>query len=973
MFRILEIRQWEGRAWILGALLAVGVWLAVAPAQAEVPLTQHSTWDGPLDYFMTGVALAKDTTGNSSVDTTNQPASFEVTSDDINADASVAANADLEAGFLYWGGKKDQPGGDCSAVPDDQVDLTLPSGTQLTVVADECHCADSGAQSYDTIMCRSEITSEMLADGGQMIGTYTVDDYDGVWNDAATDNASASLVLVFTEPTLQRRRVVLYDGSYTLYNSSQSLNLAGLEVDTTPGGDLTYYVLEGDSADAGTEQVEVTGGAGSLILSDGLNPPDNPFNQTINTTDPPQTDQVGVDIDQFDITPALAPGDTSVDVLYSSGGDKVWLAVNIVGIDQYAPILGQNSSKSWTFDDDDGDGEVNPGETVRYTIELVNDGNEAATVDVVDDIPAEAASWTLINDGGGTDNSTSGQLYIEDVTVSAGSSVQIVFDVVVDVVVDETIMVNTASWTSPVQGGSPGSVVAPDVLIRYDRDADGIYDNDDNCVDIYNPTQTDTDGDGLGDACDNCPGTSNPSQADNDVDGVGDACDNCPSTSNPNQGDGDGDGVGDACDNCPSTSNPNQGDGDGDGVGDACDNCPSTSNPNQSDGDGDGVGDVCDNCPSASNPSQSDGDGDGVGDACDNCPSASNPSQSDGDGDGVGDVCDNCPSAANPNQSDGDGDGVGDACDNCPSTANPSQSDGDGDGVGDACDNCPSASNPSQDDSDGDGLGDACDNCPSASNPSQEDGDADGVGDVCDNCPATSNADQADSDSDGVGDACDNCPRMANPSQSDDDRDGVGDVCDNCPNTPNLDQADSDSDGVGDACDICPQMSDPDQDDSDSDGVGDACDNCPNTPNPNQEDSDGDGVGDECDNCAQTPNPDQTDSDGDGSGDACSDWVVPPVTPDAGEYHPAPLPDAGADARDPGTDAGEDVRRYDPPDVGDFDSGFEDTGGPNSKAYTFGSGCDCRSAPGEAPTGAAAILLALATLFGLAWRGRRLR
>ncbi len=69
----------------------------------------------------------------------------------------------------------------------------------------------------------------------------------------------------------------------------------------------------------------------------------------------------------------------------------------------------------------------------------------------------------------------------------------------------------------------------------------------DNCPDIYNPSQCDFDGDGFGDVCDEC--------IDLDGDGYGDpgymanVCpeDNCPGVYNPDQIDSDGDGIGDAC------------------------------------------------------------------------------------------------------------------------------------------------------------------------------------------------------------------------------------------------------------------------------------------------------------------------------------------------------------------------------------------------------------------------------------------
>jgi len=183
---------------------------------------------------------------------------------------------------------------------------------------------------------------------------------------------------------------------------------------------------------------------------------------------------------------------------------------------------------------------------------------------------------------------------------------------------------------------------------------------------------------------------------------------------------------------------------DGDGVEDNFDNCPWSANANQKDGDGDKIGDACDNCAAAANFNQSDIDGDTKGDACD----------TDRDGDGINDANDNCASVPNPNQSDVDTNGTGDLCDqnylhaDC-SVANPSPAcatDTDHDGVVDSHDNCVSTPNPPQNgvqtDTDGDGLGDACD----------QDIDGDGRANLVDNCPAIANPDQHDGDHDGFGD-----------------------------------------------------------------------------------------------------------------------------------------------------------------------------------------------------------------------------
>lgn len=95
-------------------------------------------------------------------------------------------------------------------------------------------------------------------------------------------------------------------------------------------------------------------------------------------------------------------------------------------------------------------------------------------------------------------------------------------------------------------------------------------------------------------------------EPDRDADGIVDSQDNCVDTANNAQVDGDQDGIGDACDVCPAVADPDQGDGKGDGVGDAC-----------SDADQDGILDRDDNCALAPNPDQVDSDDDGEGDACD--------------------------------------------------------------------------------------------------------------------------------------------------------------------------------------------------------------------------------------------------------------------------------------------------------------------------------------------------------------------
>ncbi len=139
-----------------------------------------------------------------------------------------------------------------------------------------------------------------------------------------------------------------------------------------------------------------------------------------------------------------------------------------------------------------------------------------------------------------------------------------------------------------------------------DKDADGIPDGTDKCIDVPE------DKDGFQDD-DGCP------EADNDNDGLMDQADKCPLEAGPIQNigcpvtDKDGDGINDDKDKCPSEPEDKDGFEDDDG-------CPDLDN------DGDGLPDAQDKCPVEAGPAENlgcpdtDKDGDTIVDRLDACP-----------------------------------------------------------------------------------------------------------------------------------------------------------------------------------------------------------------------------------------------------------------------------------------------------------------------------------------------------------------
>jgi len=455
-------RAWSS-AWRSGLVVVL---LGSGAAHADEPVILRQTWGGHVGFFATGAPLAVDGPDG---DTTNadmlaQPADVAVGPPDVSAMGQV------RAAYLYWGGSIVDS--ECSnpAAIDDTVSFTPPGGPTTDVVGEACFCSDAAAGSYDVQACRADVTALVST----LVGTYSVDGFAADITNSSTSNASFSIVLVFDQPGLPPRRVALYDGLLTMSSAidpEEILTLDGLDIDSPPVGDLTWYVIEGDVGGGAGESVEVTGipGGGTLLLGDAYNPLDNPMNHTITTTMPPQTDLIGVDVDRFELDAALAPTDTAIEVRYTAGMDKWWLVYDVVGVNVYEPVLYDESEKSWVLHDDgDGDGVPSPGDVIRYTLHLSNTGNADGTVTLSDPIPSQAASWTLVDAGGGVDASVGDTASVIDLALEEGANANVVIDVVLDDVPDGTVVSNTAEYTAE-PGGVHGYLVAPLVVVSNVR------------------------------------------------------------------------------------------------------------------------------------------------------------------------------------------------------------------------------------------------------------------------------------------------------------------------------------------------------------------------------------------------------------------------------------------------------------------------------------------------------------------------
>jgi len=123
-------------------------------------------------------------------------------------------------------------------------------------------------------------------------------------------------------------------------------------------------------------------------------------------------------------------------------------------------------------------GDAAPGDTLRYTIDLIETGGAAANnVSVTDDIPSYVTNFNVVNiPAGATDNSTgagtgangNGYLDISGIVVPAGGSVSIVFEVDVSATASNgNTISNTATVINP--NGLGATPAAPDVIVNQSQ------------------------------------------------------------------------------------------------------------------------------------------------------------------------------------------------------------------------------------------------------------------------------------------------------------------------------------------------------------------------------------------------------------------------------------------------------------------------------------------------------------------------
>ncbi|MEL6547146.1 MAG: hypothetical protein AAFQ82_21145, partial [Myxococcota bacterium] len=336
--------------------------------------------------------------------------------------------------------------------------------------------------------------------------------------------ASFSLLLIVESESLPLRTVATFEGLRILTDDADTLLFDTQPFSDPAAGRLAFYALEGDlgiSAFAGTlppcgsrEYIEVDGDedptTDGLCLTDDDNPLGNLFNGTINVApeDPSVTPTctspdpieccngdglcgtVGVDIDRFNISDALVPGQDELRVTLGTGTDLIALSSIVLEADLFEPVLDVDTQIRVL--EANANGQVQLGAPITYVIAISNTGNVDATdVSVRMSVPPLVSDLAILSvpaDGTNTSAplsgiSGTGLISVSDMTIPAGSISSIQFRVTTDcdainATLRPTASVGTSAQPSFDVAAQPVTVVGPGVGLCDGIDPEGPFQED---------------------------------------------------------------------------------------------------------------------------------------------------------------------------------------------------------------------------------------------------------------------------------------------------------------------------------------------------------------------------------------------------------------------------------------------------------------------------------------------------------------
>ncbi len=297
---------------------------------------------------------------------------------------------------LYWGGNIKNTEYNLSSVANQTIKIRKgASGNYADVVASSIDkLANSAVSGYTEYQAHADITNFVKQNGA---GTYSVGSVPlSVGSLTAGAHGGWCIVIVYENSTLDYSSVRVYDGFQEMYGGSRAITanavLTGLNVPSgaLAAGDAKMGVMtwEGD-ADRKDDFLKINGN----LFSNSTNASNNPWNGTITdngihvtTKNPNYTNQMGLDIDMFNVGTGygIAPNATSVALQFGTAGDQYYPGLFTFSIKMKDPTI--TLQKSVTDENRNSLADVD--EILTYTLKGTNTGvGNANGIIVTDTLP----------------------------------------------------------------------------------------------------------------------------------------------------------------------------------------------------------------------------------------------------------------------------------------------------------------------------------------------------------------------------------------------------------------------------------------------------------------------------------------------------------------------------------------------------------------------------------------------------------
>ncbi|MDQ6761147.1 MAG: T9SS type A sorting domain-containing protein [Bacteroidota bacterium] len=316
-----------------------------------------------------------------------------VTRNSSSADLVMPVGSNvIKLARLYWGGRIKNSDFDLTAAANKSIKIRKGNTSTYSDVVSLGIDKVTISTGYTQYQAYADITAFVKNNG---VGTYEVG------NAPLSTGAIAGggnhggwcIVVVYENSTLNYSSVRIYDGFQQVYNGASAftttVTLTGLNVPsgTLAADDAKMGVLswEGD-ANLSKDYLKIN----NNLFSNATNPADNPWNGTITdnglhvtTKNPDYTNQMGIDIDQFDVGTGygILPNANSVKLEFGTEADQYFPGLFTFAIKMKDPTI--TLDKTVTDANNNHLGEKN--EVLTYSLTGSNNGDGNANSIVISD------------------------------------------------------------------------------------------------------------------------------------------------------------------------------------------------------------------------------------------------------------------------------------------------------------------------------------------------------------------------------------------------------------------------------------------------------------------------------------------------------------------------------------------------------------------------------------------------------------